>query len=363
MNIGFEKTFETVVRPSNLYTAAIVFLLLTALMVIATYSILYRKKKNNQLNNTVRQQLGTLITELFVYENLAKIEIPDSLFDWLKHKDARQMVIDELVGNKNSFVGSISENLKNLYTVLGLNIDSRIKLDDKRPYMQCQGIHELCVMEQKDQYRKVLQLTNSRNYDVRIEAQTAILKWYGFKGLRFLNVASYPISEFQQLKMLELLRPLSFTGFKNLDKWLASKNDTVVNFALKLAEHYNQAQVKGEVAACLTHSNEAVRVQAVKTLAVIGDELTAKLLTTAYENERFTNRLNILRELPKVAGDEQQVFLIEQLNEGHEYLKLAAAKVLAACTSGGIEILEAKMQVEPIPFRDIYLHVKSLATK
>ena len=363
LNASFDRTFETVVCSGNLYRLALLFLLFTALLIIATYYVLYKKKKNYQLNNKVRQQLGTLITELFVYENLADIEIPDTLFAWLKHKDARQMVIDELTQNKSSFVGSMSENLKKLYRVLGLNIDSRIKLDDKRGYIQCQGIHELCVMEQKDQYRKVFELTNSSNYDVRIEAQTAILKWYGFKGLRFLSVATYPISEFQQLKMLELLRPLSFTSLENLDKWLISPNDTVVNFALKLAEHYNQQQVKEEVAACLTHPNETVRIQAVKTLAVIGDEGTAGLLTMAYKNERFTNRLNILRELPKVAGDEQRDFLIEQLEAGHEYLKLAAAKVLAQCTSDGIEILEAKIADEPIPYHDIYLHVKSPAFK
>jgi hypothetical protein len=48
-----------------------------------------------------------------------------------------------------------------------------------------------------------------------------------------------------------------------------------------------------------------------------------------------------------------------QLHEGHEYLKLAAAKVLAKCTTEGMEILEAKSYDEPIPYNDIYLHVKS----
>ena len=90
----------------------------------------------------------------------------------------------------------------------------------------------------------------------------------------------------------------------------------------------------------------------------MGDSTTAELLTKTYQKERFTNRLNILQQLPKIATDEQRDFLIVQLHEGHEYLKLAAAKVLAQCTTEGMEILEAKSYDEPFPYRDIYLHVK-----
>ncbi len=253
----------------------------------------------------------------------------------------------------------VSNNIIQLYYQLGLNVDSTLKLQNKQTHIQCQGIHELCMMEQKDQYGKIYHLTNSKNNDVRLEAQTAIIQLYGFSGLRFLDVVSYPLTEFQQLKLLEMLRQLPFTGLPNLNKWLKSENHTVINFALKLAQHYKQVQVHDEAAECLFHKNEAVRVQAVKTLVQIANHTTANLLTDTYNRERFTNRLNILRELPKIATDEQRDFLIVQLHEGHEFLKLAAAKVLAKCTSEGMEILEAKGQEDPTPYRQIYLHVKS----
>jgi hypothetical protein len=195
--------------------------------------------------------------------------------------------------------------------------------------------------------------------DVRIEAQTAVLQWYGFKGLRFLDVVSYPITEFQQLKLLELLRQLHFAELPKLKTWLTSANDTVVNFALKIAEHYKQGQVMNEAEQCLLHKDEKVRVQAVKTLVAIANDSTATLLTSAYTAERYTNKLNILTQLSKIAGDEQRDFLVAQLDEGHVYLKLAAARVLAQCTSEGMGILEAKSCEEPLLYKNIYLHVKS----
>jgi hypothetical protein len=363
LNTSFSNSFSSVVKPGYLYSISVFFVILTAIVVVATYYNLYKKTKETALKKNIEQSLEQWLTEVMIHQDSADVVAPLNFESLLKNLDARQMVIDELVRNKSSFLGSVSDNIIKLYCRLGLNVDSRIKLDDPRSHVQCQGIHELCVMEQKDQLQKVYRFTNSKDNDVRIEAQTAVLQWFGFKGLRFLDVVSSPLTEFQQLKLLELLRQLPFGPMPRLSKWLQSKNESVVNFALKLAEHYKQVQVLHEAGLCLQHENEAVRVQAVKTLASIGDSSTANLLTTVYQNERFTNRLNILNQLPKLAGDEQRDFLIVQLHEGHEHLKLASAKVLAKCTSEGMEILEAKSYDRPIPYKDIYLHVKSEASR
>ncbi len=363
LNTGFHNASGTYVKPIYLYITSIFFILLTATLVIATFYTLYLKEKKNTFKSSIQQILEQWITEVIINDSTEEVAIPENLEDIFKNPDGRQIVIDELVKNKSSFLGIVSINIVKLYYRLGLNVESRMKLDDRRAHIQCQGIHELCVMEQKDQLQKVYRFTNSKNKDVRIEAQTALLQWYGFKGLRFLDVVTFPITEFQQLKLLELLRQLPFTGFGNLSKWLSSSNDTVVNFALKLAEHYKQVQIHKEAVQCLKHKNESVRVQAVKTLVRIGDSGTAELLTVAYQNERFTNRLNILKELPKLAGDEQRDFLIVQLHEGHEYLKLAAAKVLASNTTDGMEILEAKSYYAPEPYKEIFLHIKSEAAR
>lgn len=357
--IGPANTFVSGLNAGYIYAAALVCIVVTAALVIATYHMLAVKKKKFLFRTNIANKLEEWITEVIINDSSSDFTVPADFTVLFQNPEARQMLIDELVRNKGSFLGNVSNNIIKLYCQLGLNVDSRKKLDDKQTHIQCQGIHELCVMEQKDQLKKVYRFTNSENNDVRIEAQTALLQWYGFKGLRFLDVASYPITDFQQLKLLELLRQLPFEGLPKLNKWLKSNNDTIVNFALKLAEHYAQVQALTAATHCLGHPNEAVRRQAVKTLAVIGNASTAQMLTTVYENETFTNRLNILKELPKIAGDDQRDFLIVQLHEGHEYLKLASAKALATSTTEGMEILEAKAYDEPAPYHDIYLHIKS----
>jgi hypothetical protein len=299
LNSGFTYKIATFVKPEYLYLAALFFLVLTFTLVAATYHILYSKKKKHNFRTNIRQRLEEWITEVITSESDVNFDIPAELLVVFEKQEARQMLIEELVRNKTNFLGSVSENIIKLYYQLGLNVDSKIKLDVKRTHIQCQGIHELCVMEQKDQLLKVYRLTNSDDKDVRIEAQTAILQWYGFKGLRFLDVVSYPITEFQQLKLLELLRQLPFTGFTRLNNWLSSSNDTVVNFSLKLAEHYLQAQVKDEVEQCLLHKNPAIHVQAAKTLAVLVKQNTPVLPALSLQTEKFTNWLSVLKHQSK----------------------------------------------------------------
>ena len=359
----FRDSFANFVRPEWLYHASLVFIIITILLVLGTYYTLYAKKKTHLFRKNVREALEQWITDVILSDSVTNVVVPDHLAPLFKHSYIRQMLIEELVKEKRSFLGETSDNIVKIYDQVGLDGDSRLKLESNKKHLQCQGIHELCVMEQKDYLPKVYRLTNSEDPDVRIEAQTAVIQWYGFRGLRFLDVVTYPITEFQQLKLLELLRPLKLTGLPKLSKWIQSDNYTVADFALKLAEHYKQQQVHEEAVKCLDYPHEAVRVQAVKTLATIGTKETADLLTKTYYRERFTNRLNILTELPKLAGNDQRDFLISQLHEGHEYLKIAAARALAKCTEEGMEILEAKAYEEPIPYKQIYLHIKAEMAK
>jgi HEAT repeat protein len=142
-----------------------------------------------------------------------------------------------------------------------------------------------------------------------------------------------------------------------LPKWLSSTNDTVVMFALKLAEVYQQFQVKSKVEECLFHTKEAVRVHAVNTLARIGDETSADRLIAAYKDEHFTNRLNILNKIHTVATARHIPFLLVEMNNDNDFLKLAAARAIGEL--GELELIAQKAILQPSPYEQIYQHVKA----
>jgi hypothetical protein len=156
------NSFNSALNPSYIYAASLLFVVVTATLVVSTYHALSVKKKKFIFKSNISKKLEEWITEVIINDSSSEVTVPDDFLLLFKNPEARQMLIDELSRNKSSFLGNVSENIIKLYHQLGLNVDSRMKLDDKRTHVQCQGIHELCVMEQKDQLKKVYHFTNSR---------------------------------------------------------------------------------------------------------------------------------------------------------------------------------------------------------
>jgi hypothetical protein len=184
----------------------------------------------------------------------------------------------------------------------------------------------------------------------------------GFPGLRFLDVIRYPLTEWQQIKLLEQLRltPKKEDLSEQLTGWLLSKNDTVVIFALKLADEYQQFTVREQVVDCLVHPYEPVRTQAVKTLIRLADEFTPRILAGYFHKEGYINRIMMLDALAVIATEKQAHFLIDLLDDPNNIIKLKAAIVLAGCCEKGMEILEQRALAEPEPFERILRHVKTV---
>jgi len=82
-------------------------------------------------------------------------------------------------------------------------------------------------------------------------------------------------------------------------------------------------------------------------------------LTKHYFKEHFTNRQNILDCLLNIASDNEKDFLLHQLDDSNDSLKLSAARVIAKCCSNGFDILKDKANQQPDPYEQIYFHLKT----
>jgi hypothetical protein len=96
----------------------------------------------------------------------------------------------------------------------------------------------------------------------------------------------------------------------------------------------------------------------VTTLIRIADERTASCLAAHFPQETFPGRLAILEGLKKIATDEQVSFLTALLNDENDTIKLKAARVLAAASPAGLNLLAEKGRLQPRPYEAIYLHVR-----
>jgi hypothetical protein len=86
--------------------------------------------------------------------------------------------------------------------------------------------------------------------------------------LRFLNVAYYPITPWQQLSLLQELPVDVSVDLKKMRSWLRSSNETVVELTLKLIQKYQCFELTEEVIQCANSTSAFVRRNA---LLVLGD--------------------------------------------------------------------------------------------
>ncbi|NCI47187.1 HEAT repeat domain-containing protein [Sediminibacterium soli] len=348
--------------PENLLKGTTVLLFFLAAIIVAIYIVLWRKKRQHFYSLAINQDIENWITHILMEEDDADIPVSQNLYRSLRNPRARQYLINELVKCKRNFSGSAGNTIMGLYERFDLKKDSVKKIRSGKWFIKARGIQELFMMNQADLLTTIYKNTNNRNEFVRMEAQTGVIYMTGFAGLRFLDVIAYPLTEWQQIRLLEQLR---LTQKKeditaNIPGWLQSKNDTVVIFVLKLVTEYQYFQMRDAAVHCLTHANEKVRTQAVKAVILLADEQTPMILLGYFRKEGPANRALILDALATMAGDEQKDLLVELLNDPDNIIKLKAANVLAKCCTDGTAIVAERARQEPEPFERILMHIKSL---
>jgi hypothetical protein len=216
-------------------------------------------------------------------------------------------------------------------------------------------------MDMREYLTKIYRYTNNKNDFVRMEAQTAVVQFYGFEGLRFLDVVSYPISDWQQIKLLEQLSHVPPANI-SIDNWLKSSNATVVVFALKLARNYHRFELHDLIVLCLEHDNAQIRLQAIYCLGEMYTEDTSKHLISRFWNESFKHQLAIVKVLQKIGTEEDIPFLLSLLEYDNTELKINTARALANIGQAGLDYLESCYHADDYPLNEIIVQIKGEVT-
>lgn len=267
-------------------------------------------------------------------------------FDDLKkecnNEYSRKVIIDELVLARKNLTGQAAEIIAQLYTELQLQLDSEHKLRSYKWHKKAKGIQELSLMGQKQYWKSIYRLTDHSNEHVRMEAQAGIVRLVGFIGLRFLNSATYQISEWQQINLLYLLQSLPVAEFQGIERWLHSNNKSVAIFALKLISSFRRYEQHDLVVKCLQRPEPEIRIQAIKALANIYREDTAEHIIEQYPSETWHNKMEALKTLGKIGAEEVAPFLAGETNQSDPALRMEAARSLLQCTPAGSQVLLQK---------------------
>ncbi|MBU0697109.1 MAG: hypothetical protein KKE39_11405 [Bacteroidetes bacterium] len=291
--------------------------------------------------------------------NKPAVEISPKVQKLLPNKYFRKILTNQLLSAKENMIGSSGDNLELLYNQLGLEVFALKKIKSKSWHKIANGIKELGLMNLKKYRMEVEPFLNYRRTLIRIEAQNTMLKFNGFQGLRFLDTATNPITEWHQLKLLEELAQLPPDDFTGIENWLNSTNDSVVLFALKLVRNYHLFQFHQQLLQLFSHQNESIRLHAIGAIKEIPNETTANHLIALYPKETLKNKLEILAALKDLAMEEEIPFIVSCLDDDFTDIKFAAASSLYYLKPNGFKYVLTHLDADKEPLISIIKHFKS----
>lgn len=301
-------------------------------------------------NNSENEALSVLESD--------KLTIPERVKKLIKNDKFRFRLMKKILYAKRDVSGEAGENLTRLYRQLELDKGLVKMLRSKSWYINAMAIQAIGVLDLKEFREQVYGFINHKKGLIRVESQNVIVKFDGFDGLRFLDGASYPITEWQQIKLLEELSHSANEHFSGIDIWLHSGNDTVVIFALKLVRTYHRFELYDHVLECLKHKNEEVRRQAILALKQLPSPLTAPALIAHYATETSKNQVLILHVMSFVCTSDDLPFLLNLLDDHNNEVKIHAAKAIASLGLEGMNMLEAHANIDNAPLKLIVAQIK-----
>ena len=348
----------------NAYTLIWVLYFFLGLMVLVFIFILifsFFKRSLDNKKKSWQEDVATIISQAIFFEDdgSSVMEINPEHRHLFANKTFRQYFIDEVIHAKKNLSGAPVLNLIRLYEMLELDKNSLQKIKNKKWHIKAKGIQELAIMQQEKYVKQIFRLTNDPHELVRNEAQCALVHFYDFKGLRFLNVIVHPVSQWQQIQLLNYLHDSQAVNPVQLKKWLKSNNDSVVTMAVRLASFYNSIEVYHEVIACLQKGTAEVKMNALEYLKKIHEDGTADEIIKCYASSDKQIKLSILSVLQETANENHITFLMKQLHNPDDTIKLAAAKVLSFIHPLGRDFFRQHLFADEYPWDAIFSQIQN----
>jgi hypothetical protein len=258
----------------------------------------------------------------------AQNSIIESLKDSIKIASKRKIIVAVLYDLMNEISGEMSVSIKSFYYNTGLMNYAYDRLDSKKWNVVAKSIGELKRFRIEEASHKIAKYINYPRPEVQREAQLYMVNLFLFEGLTFLDELTTTLSEWAQIQLLETLQKFENQEICDIRPWLKSANDSVVLFALKLAQIYNQFEVKETLMDLLSHTNKDVRLSTINVLTHLYGIEAKDILKANFNNLSIEEQINFFGLLEKLVMPNDEPFIEEQLFHKNFEIQLIALNIL-----------------------------------
>ncbi|MEP2237718.1 MAG: hypothetical protein ABJI22_05100, partial [Maribacter sp.] len=294
-----------------LWWLTILFFVLAVIYFVGVFVIRNRITSKNSRTKDKKVEFSPMINEFLFYEDsntkeekMNYLNLKVQIRELIKNNFDRDVLTEVILDLRKDLSGSSQSVLIDLYQDLGLHNDAYEKLRSGKWQVVSSGILELTTMEVEDSYGLIIKFINHRQSTIRKQAEIAVvnLKEEGIKY--FLDNTKYKIAEWQQLKLLDVLRHKPNYTPPQFALWLTSTNTHVVLFSLRLIKYYNQNEAEQSIITLLKHKKREIQAEAIECIKgfhFVNALLTLKLVYTKASHDIKIAILDAIGELGTTA--------------------------------------------------------------
>ena len=224
----------------------------------------------------------------------------------LKNPARRTKISEILIDIRADLPEETRKRVLKMYLDFGLHEDAIQKLKSWRWEEVCKGIDELTQMQVTDAYIYIRRFINDNRSIVRKQAQLAMVALKPEGIVYFLDHAKHAISEWQQLKILEILQSLPDYTPPRFRLWLTSNNQHVVLFAMRLIRSFDQNDAMESISKLVKHKDDTIKVEAIVCIRDFNYKAALPLFKRIFHNCKSEVKIALLNAIGEM-GDPQDI--------------------------------------------------------
>jgi hypothetical protein len=283
----------------------LVFFLIAGGMIF--FMILFKSRRNRreQLRIDFEKEISGPLSQVLFNLSLEEIKkLPNEEMKVyfpahrLSNKLFKEVLIENIISLNKKMKGDFKDKLKALFKRLGLYKISESKVKSKKWDAIVSGLIQINEMDLEEFLPLVKKHLNSPNFHIRTNAAATLLNLSREVDLSFLKNQKYPLSNWQQMNYLRIIKYLYPTRKLLMVSLFDSENITVRLFGYKLVRMVGRVDLVENIDKIANTASDEEKTEILKTIQVLGVPSYSGLINSSMQSTN--NKLS--KQAIKAAG-------------------------------------------------------------
>ena len=312
------------------------FLVIASGMILFMLIFKARRNRREKINSQFEEEIVGPLSELLFEKSLEEIEqlSNEEVYGFfpasqLKKKAFKEVLMDQILALNKKMKGDFKLKLKALYKRLGLDQVSIRNVNSRKWDRVVKGMVEVNEMDLEEALADIKKHANSGNFYVRSQAVATLLNLSQKSDLSFLSEQNFPLSRWQQMNYLRIIKYLQSKRELHLESLFHSKNKSIRLFGYKLVRMTGRVDLLEELEKKFSEVDEEEKIEIIRTYEGLGAPLAAELINPCLLSEHMLLSENASRAVGTIGNEESVAVVLEILESRPGFqLKLVLLKSL-----------------------------------